>query len=61
MGGWLILIRDFTSFSNVFLVASGRWVGDNERLCAMEPRELFNKFPPPACLEPGNARSAVRR
>ena len=47
---------DFTSFSAVFQ-SSGRWAGDNERLCAMEPIYEVEKISPRAGLESGMARS----
>ena len=39
-------------------VISGRWDGDNERLCAMGPSYWLERFPPPAGFEPGTARAA---
>ena len=45
---------DFNSIS----VIPGRLEGDNERQCAMEPRLLLKKIPPPTGLEPMTARSA---
>ena len=33
------------------------WLGDYERLCAMEPRLRLQRLPPPAGLEPKTARS----
>ena len=42
-------------------VISGRWLGNNERLCAMEPRLRLKKSLPQAELEPGTARSADQR
>ena len=48
---------DFTSFSTV-LLSSGRWEGDNDRLCTMEPHLWLERFLPPAGLKLGTARSA---
>ena len=39
-------------------VISERWDADNERLCAMEPSYMLERFPPPAGFEPGTARAA---
>ena len=41
---------------NSISVISGRWAGDNERLCAMEPRLRLSKSPSQAGLKPGNFR-----
>ena len=41
---------DFASFSTVHV--SGRWMGDNERLCAMGPRLRLKLFSPQV-VEPG--------
>ena len=46
---------------NSILVSSGRWLGNYERLCAMEPRLRLKKSLPQAGLEPGTARSADQR
>ena len=51
--GWTTC--DFTSFSTVFVI-SGRWMDDNERLCAMEPRLRLKRYPLQAGIEPGTAR-----
>ena len=51
MDGWVDW--DFTSFSTVFQSYQVRWEGDNERLCAMEPRLRLKRFPPPAGIGPG--------
>ena len=39
-------------------VISGRYVGDNERLCATKPRVRLKRSSSQAGLEPGTARSA---
>ena len=48
------LLHHFNSIS----VISARWVGDNERLCAIEPHLQLKRFSPEARLETGTARSA---
>ena len=42
MGGWMNDLRFYVLF-NIISVISGRWVGDNERPCAMEPRLRFKR------------------
>ena len=54
------MICDFTSFLTVFQ-SYQRLEFDNERLCAMELRLRPERFPPPAGLEPGTARSVGQR
>ena len=39
--------------SNSISVISGQWLGDNERLCSIEPRLRLERFPSQAGLEPG--------
>ena len=56
--GWLTC--DFTSFFNSFAVISGRVLGDNESLCAMDPRLCLKRFLPGAYLEPATARPAYQ-
>ena len=46
---------------NSISVISGRRLGNNERLCAMEPRLRLKKFLPQAGLKPGTAKSADQR
>ena len=46
----------FYGLVNSISVISGRWVADNEMLCAMQPRT--KRFQHPPSLEPGTARSA---
>ena len=58
MGDWLAMIlRPFNSISIIL----GRWVGNNEKLCAVEPRLRFKRLPPPTCLQHGTAKSAGQR
>ena len=42
---------------NCISVISECWVGDNERLCAMEPHLRLKRSQPQMGLEPGTARS----
>ena len=42
---------------NGISVRPGRWLADNERLCAMEPCLRLERFPPQAGLEPETATS----
>ena len=37
----------------------GQWVGDNERLCALEPCSHLKRVLPSTSLEPGGPRSAI--
>ena len=46
---------DFTTF-NTISVISGRWVDDNERLCAMEPNLRLKRSTPQAGLQDKTAR-----
>ena len=39
-------------------VISETWEGAYKKLCDMEPRLQLERYPPPAGLEPDNARSA---
>ena len=54
-GAWLALaiLRIFNSIS----VISGRWTGDNEKLCATEPRLQLERSPPRAGVETRTAPS----
>ena len=54
MGGCMTC--DFTNFNSISVI-SGRWTGDNEKLCAMEPRLRLERSPPRAGLEPRTAPS----
>ena len=38
-------------------IISGRWVGNNERLCAMEPHLRLKRSPPQVGLKLGTTRS----
>ena len=42
---------------NSISVISGRYLDDNERLCAMEPCLQLERFRPQVRLEPGTPRS----
>ena len=53
MGAILAISR----ISNSISVISGRCTGDNEKLCAMEPRLRLERSPPRAGLEPRTAPS----
>ena len=44
-----------------YSIASGRWVGDIERLGAMEPCLRLQIYAPKARLELGTAKSAGKR
>ena len=57
--GWMDFLRFYALFNSV-LVISGRWAGDNERLCAMELR-LWLRFRFEPGPELGTARSVVQR
>ena len=50
-------LRPCDLFNNIS-VMSGQWVGDNERLCAMQPRLRLERSPLQAELEPVAARLA---
>ena len=50
---WMMDDLLFYVLANSISVVSGRWEGDDERLCAVESK----RFPLPAGLEPGSARS----
>ena len=56
MGGWVRGMRFFVFFFVFFFnnipVISGRWTGDNEKSCAMEPRLRLERSPPRAGIEP---------
>ena len=47
----------FYEFLNSISVISGRWTGDNEKQCAMEPRLRLEMSLPRAGLEPRTAQS----
>ena len=40
---WMDDLRFYVLFNSISVIA-GRWAGDNERLCEMEPRIRFRKF-----------------
>ena len=45
--GWMTCDFPPVLFNSISVI-SGRWVGDNERLYAMEPRLRLKRFPPSA-------------
>ena len=49
-------LRFYVLFNRIS-VLSGRFLDDNERLCAMEHRLRLERFPSQAGLEPGTTRS----
>ena len=51
----------FNILFNSISVISGRWLGDSERLCAMEPRLRLERFLSQAGLEPETARTVGQR
>ena len=53
---------DYTAYFYSISVISKQFVGDNEKLCAMEPHFQYTckKFPPPAGLEPGTALALTK-
>ena len=58
--GWLDDLRFYVLFNSISVI-SGRCQGDNERMCTMESRLLWNTFPTSAGIEFGTARSAGKR
>ena len=46
----------FYVFLKCILVMSGRWDGDNESMCAVEPCLGLEKFPPIAGLGPATTK-----
>ena len=53
-------LRNCVLFKSIPVISEW-WVGDNERLCSMEPRLLLKRALSQARLEPGTARSAGQR
>ena len=43
LDGWMDDLRFYVLFNSVSVI-SGRWAGDNERLCAMKPRLRLGRF-----------------
>ena len=41
--GWMDDLRFYVLFNSISVIL-GRWVDDNERLCAMEPRLRWRRF-----------------
>ena len=60
MDGWMEDLRLYVLFNSI-LVISGRWLDDNERLCAMELRLRLERFLSQAGIEPSPARSVYQR
>ena len=58
MDGWM---DGFYVLFNDMLVITGRWLVDNESLCAMKPRLRLKKNPPQAGLQPRTTRSVGQR
>ena len=56
-GWWLVI---YVLCNNISVIW-GQWAGDNERLCALESRLRFKRYPPQAGLEPGTPRSVGQR
>ena len=48
-------VRFYILFNSISVI-SGQWVGDNERLCALEPRVQLKRSSPQVGLEHGTAR-----
>ena len=57
MDGWMDGLRFYVDVNSISVI-SGRSVGDNKRLYAMEPRFCLKRSSPQVGLEPGSARSA---
>ena len=53
-------LRYYILFKSISVI-SGRWAGDNERLCAVELRLRLERSLPETGLEPGIARSVGQR
>ena len=53
-------LRFYVDFNSI-LVISALWMGDNERVCAMESRLQLERSLPQAQLEPGTAKLAGQR
>ena len=53
---WMDGLRFYVIFNSISVI-SGRWLADNERICAIEPLLRSIRFPPQARLESGIARS----
>ena len=56
MDGWMADVGFYVFFNRIF-----SHLGDNERLCAMEPRLRLERIPSQAALEPGTATSVSQR
>ena len=51
MDGWMDDLRFYILFNNISAI-SGRWLGGNERLCAVDPCLWLKRLQPQAGLEP---------
>ena len=60
MNRWTDDLQYYVFLSSISAM-SGRWVGDNERLFAMEPCLPLKRYPPKAGLEHKSARSVDQR
>ena len=49
---WMDDFRFYVLYNSISVI-SGQWVGNNERLCAMEPRLRLIRSQPPAGLITG--------
>ena len=58
--GWMNNLQFYVIFNSISVI-SGRWPGDNKRLCAIESRLRLKRSVPLAMLEPGTARSVGQR
>ena len=52
-------LRFYVIFNSISII-SGRWVGENERMCVIEPRLRFKRFSLPG-IDLGTARSSGQR
>lgn len=57
---WMDYSKCYAVFNSIS-VTPGRWVGDNERLCGMEPGWRLKRLSPQAGIERETARSAGYR
>ena len=57
---WMDNLRCYVLFNSI-LITSGRWVRDNERMWALEPRFYLQRFSPPASIKVRTARPVDQR
>ena len=57
---WMDDLQFYVLFYSISVI-SGRWPGDNKKLCATESRLRLKRSVPLAVLEPGTARSVGQR